>query len=201
MVPDCITSVPNEEWKLIINKVVSLVCLHRPYRNEALVSRDDLEQQAWVAVYRAGERFDPTRGTKFTTFAYASIYRELCRFIDSTNKKSVPCVESTMVSGISALENVRVEDSFHEVQEDAELVNMAMQTLSPHDQEIIMAHVSEGLTFREMGERFNVNWTGVSKRFYRAMEKLRYEGARISRVQGLSPEICTERQEGGASTE
>lgn len=182
MVPDCIKSVPNKEWQLIINKVVNTVCLHRPVRHDAMASREDLEQQAWLALYGAGRRFDPTMGTKITTFAFSSIYRELCRFIDRANVKSMPQIEPMMVSGIAVTHT----------QCDTELTSMAMSTLSPMDQQIVMAHVGEGLTFREMGKRFNKNWTSVSKRYYRAMERLQYEGARISRVQGLSPEVCSE---------
>lgn len=39
----------------------------------------DMEQNAWLALYRAAQIYDPTRGANFCTYAFACIRRQLLR--------------------------------------------------------------------------------------------------------------------------
>lgn len=57
-------------------------CIGRRWREGGLaVDYDDLEQEARLACWRASERYDPTRGVKFSTYmtgmvrGYCSHYR------------------------------------------------------------------------------------------------------------------------------
>lgn len=52
-------------------------------RGNARFSKQDLYQQACKATIKAAQHFDNTRGTKFSSFAYTAIYRELRDYVQN----------------------------------------------------------------------------------------------------------------------
>lgn len=69
---------PNNEWDaLIISILKPMYCL---CSKDQLVTPEDLQQEAWIGLLRAAERYDPGKA-KFTTFAYSYIRGHVMRYI------------------------------------------------------------------------------------------------------------------------
>lgn len=65
----------NELPLYIDNMIYSLL---KPYK--LYPDRDDMYQVAWATIMKCIERYDPNRGTMFTTFAYPAIKREFRQY-------------------------------------------------------------------------------------------------------------------------
>lgn len=74
-----IDTVPKNDWDKIISSII------RPFIRlkscDALLSYEDFQQEAWLSLTIAAAKFDPTRGTKFTTFASYYIRMRLLTYI------------------------------------------------------------------------------------------------------------------------
>ena len=49
---------------------------------------DDLIQEGYIALYRAIKTFDPSRKTKFSTYAYNVVQRSIINVVVSHNRKN-----------------------------------------------------------------------------------------------------------------
>lgn len=74
-----IESISMDEWGKFIGGII------RPFskfcHNNAMISREDLEQEAWLSLLYAAKKFDVSRGAKFTTYAYYNIRGAILRYI------------------------------------------------------------------------------------------------------------------------
>jgi len=78
-------TLPKNEWDALIIHI--LKPFYHLCRKDVLVDPEDLQQEAWIALLCACERYDPTRA-KFVTFAYHYIRGRVMRYIlQKTNNK------------------------------------------------------------------------------------------------------------------
>lgn len=78
-------TLPKNEWDALIIHILKpfyFLC-----RKDVLVDPEDLQQEAWIALLCACDKYDPKRA-KFVTFAYHYIRGRVMRYImQKTNKK------------------------------------------------------------------------------------------------------------------
>ena len=73
-----IETLPQHEWDALIGSIVK-----RYYHlcgDDALIDREDLQQEAWIALLNATQDYDPEKA-KFSTFAHQRIRYHLCNYI------------------------------------------------------------------------------------------------------------------------
>lgn len=69
---------PKNEWDALIISI--LKPMYSLCSKDMLVSPEDLQQEAWIGLLRAAERYDPGKA-KFTTFAYSYIRGHVMRYV------------------------------------------------------------------------------------------------------------------------
>lgn len=84
-----IDEISQADWDKLISSII------RPflkfYKNDALVTKEDLQQEAWIGLLAACERFDPSKG-KFVTFAYHHIRGRVTRYVSKKTQKRPPTI-------------------------------------------------------------------------------------------------------------
>lgn len=65
--------------------LVNIICKQIPNRKRLLISEEDLMQEGFFGIVRAVEKFDYTKGYKFSTYAVWWINHVMRRFIDDKN--------------------------------------------------------------------------------------------------------------------
>jgi RNA polymerase sigma-B factor len=104
--------------------------LARRFANRG-VSLDDLEQVASLGLLRAIDRFDPSRGLEFSTFATPTIMGELKRhFRDKGWSVRVP----RRVQELHLLLNATVADLTHQLGRSPTIAELAMATRSSEEE-------------------------------------------------------------------
>lgn len=73
----------QNEWDALIYSI--LKPMHSFCTKDALVTPEDLQQEAWISLLKACERYDPSRA-KFVTFAYHYIRGHVLRYIAKKTK-------------------------------------------------------------------------------------------------------------------
>ncbi len=154
-----ISSLPTKDWQRVIGTIVSAIVEMYPNRCESTASSDDLKQEAWVSLYRAQDRFDPTRGTKFSTYAYATLFRDLRRFVQ---RQPTPMNVETLPETSGVCPQAKSV-------EDAEIIATAMAGLSDDERDLVERHVVHGVRLRDLGDP----WQTARNKYYRACHKMR----------------------------
>jgi len=77
MVPDG-THLPYQQWRLVVHNLRLVVWLARKWRGRGLEIAD-LVQEGIFGLMTAADRYDPSRGNRFTTFAYWWILQGVTR--------------------------------------------------------------------------------------------------------------------------
>jgi RNA polymerase sigma factor (sigma-70 family) len=146
-----IDSLPQGEWDKLISSIL------RPYLsfavNDPLISREDLEQEAWVALMTAASNYDPTK-SKFSTYAYHYILGRIRRYV----------LEKTRVSSSRIdIDPIEIESGYIDnTIEDTELVKSIMLAVSdqPHAH-FLVEHFIKGKSFRKIAKENGMSHQGV----------------------------------------
>ncbi len=149
---------------------------------------DDLAQEALLTLMLAARHFDPSRGFRFSTYAYACIRR---RFRDLATRAHTA---SRLAPGLVPLEGadvryeVAVMDDSDEPAEADELERLRafIAVLSPVQRATVRAVFLDGLTVRAAAKRLDVNPSNVHQTIARAI-------ARLARWLGADPRTATGR--------
>ncbi|MCH8829970.1 MAG: sigma-70 family RNA polymerase sigma factor [Planctomycetes bacterium] len=145
---------------------------------------DELVSEGTLPLIRAAELFDPSRGTRFSTYATHAIRNHLVKM---TRRESRRCVRETATAA-AILENVTGQDGqngsgvFSE-SERAEIADRFHDgigaVLSQRERFIVSARFglgpfSRGKTFAEIARMVNLSRERVRVLSHRALEKLRH---------------------------
>jgi len=85
-----IDSLKKNEWDALIISI--LKPMYKFCRKDALIAPQDLQQEAWIALLLACERYDPSKAS-IVTFAYHYIRGHLMRYIARRTKRSLSQLE------------------------------------------------------------------------------------------------------------
>ncbi len=105
--PEVPTQTEPALWSLVLSdegrKAIAIEM--KPLRR--FLNEDDLHQAGVLGVYRAAQRFDPSRGLKFTTYARWWARAEMTAAIERSRPVRVPY--ATITSRIRDLEQILAE--------------------------------------------------------------------------------------------
>lgn len=158
-----------DQYKLLIKKIVYQ--LDKKATQPRKYSTQDLEQEAWLALLKAEKRFDPNRGTKFITYAYTYVQKELLKFICQQRKARgcVPVEESDSPFTFKVADEKRTNiDSVV----DQDFVNHLKAQLSPYEQTIIDAKFN-GTHLKDVAAITGVMPGQVGKSIVKTIDKLK----------------------------
>jgi len=145
---------------------------------------DELVSEGTLPLIRAAELFDPSRGTRFSTYATHAIRNHLVKM---TRRESRRYTRETATEG-AILENVTGQDGQHgsDVFSEGERAEIVVRfhdgigaVLSQRERFIISARFglgpfSRGKTYAEIAKMVNLSRERVRVLSHRALEKLRH---------------------------
>jgi RNA polymerase sigma factor (sigma-70 family) len=163
---ELLEKLPEEEWNALIFSIVKKfipLC-----KRDVLIDVEDLKQEAWIALLKACENYDPNKAKniKFSSFAWIYINGHLCRFVTNrlNNKPGIEDVELVPVSDNGKIEQEIISD---------DLIQTIFDVLS--DQEHV-SHLYDHFilkkSFREIAEEQNVSHNLIHLRIKKMVEIL-----------------------------
>ncbi len=172
----------NESNKRLASVVNSMM----PYIEQKIsglnlpgLDKDDLRQEAFVALFSAIESFDSSRGAVFSTYAITCINNRLADAVRiSSNGKNRLLNESLPLSyeddpAVTVAEGSPEETAI--AREEFVRVRKKMDTvLSDFEREVLLMY-SSGYRYAEIAEKKNTTAKAVSNAIQRARKKLRQE--------------------------
>jgi RNA polymerase sigma factor (sigma-70 family) len=150
-------SIPDQEWRALIYTVIA------PYlsmcRSNPTLEQDDLEQEAWLQLMRACENYIEKRGKncKFTSYAYTYIRNGVSAFVRGQTYRN-----KRQASNDDILETVEDNSNVEQLVEAHDFTSLLTDMMSPINAEIFQMRFMEGLTYREIANKFKVDERRVS---------------------------------------
>jgi RNA polymerase sigma factor (sigma-70 family) len=132
-----------------------------------------------MSLMRAVEKFDYSRGNKFSTYASWAIMKNFARSIPEEKTRRERFVTGTEEFFDIAPDNRTDEQELlHTAEQASHKVNRLLQYLDPREREIIRMRAGlesgyEGMTLEKIGEKLGITKERVRQLNVRAMKKLR----------------------------
>lgn len=158
-----IDDLPQNEWDALILSIL------RPFiplcSKDALISIEDLQQEAWIALLAASKRFDP-RLAKFSTYAYHYIRGHVMRYVrKKTNNKPTQVSDDPIDVDNRGYTDDHIERN--------DFMSTIMDSVS--DQEhanLLVEHYVYGLSFRKMAKNHGVSHETIASRVNKLLDLL-----------------------------
>ncbi|MBK8976880.1 MAG: sigma-70 family RNA polymerase sigma factor [Planctomycetes bacterium] len=151
-----------------------LATVHRFLGSRFRAEVEDLTQEVFVKIFRAIERFDGSRGVKFTTWAYTFVRNHCFDFLKRRRLTTVPfAVDDDERTFEPADQGAAEPRSAAENQELGRKIEEALQTLGPDQRLAFVLREYEGLDYGAIAEVTGVSEGTVKSRLHRAKEALR----------------------------
>ncbi len=156
------------EWTKFVKAIVNKFYCSKKY---ILLTKQDLEQEAWLALLKAAKNFDEKRSTLFSTYAYSYIYKELLKYI---HRKVLPKkLDSQCEILHQNVELIRDPVSLEKKSENNNLINHALSILDKRDQAIVKLYFIDDFNYKQIAHAINMSQVMVSKRLDQALIKMR----------------------------
>ena len=158
----------NEQNKRLVEENMKLVyhVINTYYPNH--IGDEDLEQEGFIGLCRAAEKFDDTRDAKFSTFACSTIHNYLRHYFTGLGMKKRT---ANLISlDLEIKHDDGSGDALHEVIEDRKADGLFKQceienfvdTLDERERKIFELR-SEGLTLQEVGKQLGLSHATIGQ--------------------------------------
>lgn len=156
-------SIPRNEWDAIILKIITpLLPL---CSRDTLITSEDLQQEAWIGLLAACDRYDPKKA-KFTTFAFHYIRGHVMRYILKTTRHKPNQIDDDVLE----LDDREFMDT---ALERKDILETVMSKIG--DQQyahLIIEHFVEGKSLRGLGRRYGVSHETIATRLNKLLQLL-----------------------------
>lgn len=145
----------------------------RQYHDCGYYTAADLEQEAYIALTIAANRYMPGLGVNFSTYAYTFIRNHLLRIIRHVE---IGKKYETSLTDESVLFNIADEEPIcHNYSDDIpqDVLYKAMESLSQEERMILEEYVLHKKTFRDLALELGVHYSTVKRRYDKICSKLR----------------------------
>ena len=178
----------SERDALITANMGYVVTLARQYRSE-LLSTDDLISEGSIGLMKAADKFDPSRGKPFVTFAAPFIRRSIENAISSlagevpimSTDESLPIGSNNNFTLLNVLEDKGAPKTDATLEQNTLSDDMAaaISTLNEREQAVIRRYFGiehQRMTMAEIGEELGLKRERVRQIRDKAVRKLRKQG-------------------------
>lgn len=175
----------SERDALITGNMGYVVTLARQYKSE-LLSTDDLISEGSIGLMKAADKFDPSRGKPFVTFAAPYIRRSIEDAISRltgevpvlSTDESLPIGSHNNYTLLNVLEDKGAPKTDATLEQNAlsDDMTVAINTLNEREQAVIkrcFGIESQHMTMAEIGEELGLKRERVRQIRDKAMRKLR----------------------------
>ena len=175
----------NERDALITGNMGYVVTLARQYRSE-LLSTDDLISEGSIGLMKAADKFDPSRGKPFVTFAAPFIRKSIEDAISRitgevpvmSTDESLPIGSNNNFTLLNVLEDTGAPktDAILEQNSLSDEMATAISTLNEREQAVIRRYFgieSQRMTMAEIGEELGLKRERVRQIRDKAVRKLK----------------------------
>ena len=134
---------------------VDNLCKNLARRYQGRADFDDLYQEARIGVCDCVDRFDESKGVKFSTYAFYAARSSIMDYFNNSHRmitKPRYATEHKQIINIENLENVGVNDTYNEID---------LSFLKPIEQFVIQRYFIDGYTLEEL-----TNEAGFSNMFW-----------------------------------
>ncbi len=162
-----------ENMGLVYKAVHSLSAKQR----QQLGGFDEADAIGCVALIRAADMFDETRGVAFSSYAYGSILRKLWSALRETNLIHVPHHAADQVAAERAKNVGQLMDGHYlpsAEQRDLEIdMKHSLRKLKIRQREVVVGHFRDGRHFKEFAVPYGVSRERIRQISLQGLEELR----------------------------
>lgn len=170
MTNELLDVLPKNEWdKFIANIVNTFVTFSS---NDTCISREDLEQEAWLALLSSCKTFKTDKDTKFTTYAYTVIRSKLMRFTmvkSRSNENRIPFYVPNNDKLKTELDKSYIDDT-HETNDIR--TTLISKISDEPDLHLLISHFFNGKTLRALAKENGISHAAVNNRINRLLDLL-----------------------------
>jgi len=156
-------SIPKNEWDRLI---ISIVKPFYPLcRKDSTLSPEDLQQEAWIALLKACERYDPNKA-KITTFAYHYIRGSVMGYIAKHTKNKLDQSDEDPAD----LEHKTYTD---ESVETTDLMRTMLEMVEHEEHaDLLREHFINNKSFRQIAKARGVSHETIANRIHKLLDML-----------------------------
>lgn len=173
----------QEQTQLIEDNISFAYFLLFKYTNSFhFLEPDDIESASLFALIKAARSYDAGKGSKFTTYAAQCIHNEVLMLVRRQKKYMGTLSIETPVTKLEGKEltiadTLATPDFTHSYLQNQTLID-ALEVLDERERHFILKCVMGNEKQKELGERFGISQSYVSRLIRRAKKKMRRAAAR-----------------------
>ena len=156
-------SLPYNEWDAIILSIIKpLLPL---CARDTLITVEDLQQEAWIGLLRACDKYDANRA-KFSTFAYSYIRGHVMRYITKATRNKPTQIDEDA----STMDDREYEDSSAERND---FITTVFDLVSDQEHSrLLHEHFVNNKSFRQIAKETDVSHVAVANRVNKLLDLL-----------------------------
>lgn len=168
-----LNSLEQNEWDALILSIVSPFFCFCSY-SDTLITVEDLQQEAWISLLIAAEKYDPTKA-KFITYAYHYISGHIKRYISNRLKNKPYQID---IDSADVNEGEYIDDST----ELKDVMSIILEKISDEKHaNILIEHYIKNKSIRQIAKEHGVSHEMISVRIKKLLEllqiRLKHENA------------------------
>lgn len=153
----------QNEWDALIISI--LKPFYSLCKKDALVTPEDLQQEAWIGLLAACERYD-ARKAKFVTFAYHYIRGHVMRYIAKRTKNKPTQLDEDPI----LLDERQYEESGYERRD---IMQTIMSNVSDQEHaDLLTEHFVLDKSFRQIAKDHGVSHEAIATRIHKLLDLL-----------------------------
>jgi len=163
-----LSTLQQNEWDAFILSI--LKPFYTLCKKDVLVNLEDLQQEAWIGLLAACDRYDPGRA-KFTTYAYHYIRGHIMRYVAKKTKD-----KPTQVDEDPSMYIDKRKECSENVTADVEcndLITTILEKVSDQkDAYLLVEHYLKDKSFRQIARETGVSPEAISTRIHKLLDLL-----------------------------
>jgi len=170
----------SDNWNALLKSIIRLAKTDLQHKGfpVQIFKDEDLWQEAWAALMRANERFDPEKaaesGAKFSTYAHKFVFHEVRKFMFRQAKIAAMERSHEDISSIAIRDFIPdTGDDGAGVVDRQDLLHHAMMGLDDDEVQMLTLYYVDGLSYREIEQIMEVSYTTVRNKMGRCLDKIR----------------------------